>query len=77
MPRNPFAKGQVDALRMVDEEAQGLGPRLLEGNEVKLGIELCELLLNAVFEVFHAFSGRKCLIRGEKKVGQAHFSMLH
>ena len=77
MPGDAFTEGQIDTRWVVDEEAQGLGPRLLERNEVKLGIELCELLLNAVFEVFHAWFRAKCPLWDEKKVGQAHFSMLH
>ena len=56
---HPFAERQIDAAGVVDEEAQGLVPRLLEGNQVKLGIELGELLLNAVLEVCHAWFGPK------------------
>jgi len=74
MPGNPFAERQIDTLGVVDEKAQRFGSRLLDGNQVKLGIELGELLLDVVFEVWHAWF---CLVRDEKKVGQAHFSLLH
>src|SRR5258705_8734040 len=74
MPGNAFAERKIDALGVVDEEAQRFGPRLLDGDQVELGVELGKLLLDVVFEVWHAGF---CLVRDEKKVGQAHFSLLH
>ena len=66
---DPFAERQVDARRVVDEDAQSLFARLLERDQVERRIELGELLLNVVL------GGLSCLVRGEKKVGQAHFSI--
>ena len=43
----------------------------LDGDQVELGIELGQLLLNV------SAGGRSCLVRAVKKVGQAHFSVLH
>ena len=43
---DPFAERQVDARRVVDEEAQRFGSRLLERDQVELGVELGELLLD-------------------------------
>jgi hypothetical protein len=42
---------------------------LLEGDQVELGVELVELLLDVLLEVLH-------LVWGEKKVGQAHFGYI-
>lgn len=67
MSGHPFAEGEVDALGMVDEQAQRLASRLLEGNQVKARVDLPELALDVILQVFHSN-------RSEKKVGQAHFS---
>jgi len=67
MVGDPFAESQVDPLGMVDEEAQGFLARLLERDQIELGVELVELLLDVLLKVWH-------LVWGEKKVGQAHFS---
>ena len=67
MPRHPLAEGQVDPLRMVDEEPQRFLARLLERDQIELGVELPELLLDVLLKVWH-------LVWAEKKVGQAHFS---
>ena len=66
---DPFAERQIDPVGVVDEEAQRFGSGALDGDQIELRIELTELLLDVVLEVFH-------LIRGEKKVGQAHFSTM-
>jgi hypothetical protein len=50
---DPFAEGEVDAARVVDEEAQRFLARLLERDQVELGIELVELLLDVLLEVCH------------------------
>ena len=52
---------------MVDEEAKRFGPRLLEGNQVQLGVELGELLLDAVFLVMHAWFCFVLLVWDKKK----------
>ena len=67
---DPFAERQVDAARVVDEDAQRFLAGLLDGDEVELGIELGELLSGCPLE------GLSYWVRGEKKVGQAHFSIL-
>ena len=66
---DPFAECEVDATRMVDEEAQGFLARLLERDQIELGVELAELLLDVLLEVFH-------WSKGVKKVGQAHFGYI-
>ena len=66
MVGDPFAERQVDATGMVDEEAQRFFARLLERDQIELGIELTELLLNVLLEVCHT-------VEAVKKVGQAHF----
>ena len=43
---DPFAERQVDATGVVDEEAQRFLARLLERDQIELGIELTELLLD-------------------------------
>ena len=45
---DPFAERQVDAVGVVDEEAQRVVPRLLEGDQVDLRIELGQLLLDVL-----------------------------
>ena len=67
MVGNPFTEGEVDAARVVDEEAQRFFARLLERDQIDLVVELTELLLNVLLEVCH-------WVKAEKKVGQAHFS---
>ena len=54
---DPFAERQIDAAGVVDEEAQRLVARALQGDQVELGIELGELLLNVLLEVGHAWFG--------------------
>jgi hypothetical protein len=56
---DPFAKRQVDAGGMVDEEAQRFLARLLERDQIELGIELTELLLNVLLEVCHWVEAQK------------------
>ena len=68
--RHPFAERQIDPLGVVDEEPQRFVAGLLDGDEIELGVELGQLLLDVVL------GGRSCLVRGEKKVGQAHFWIL-
>lgn len=63
---NAFAKREINATRVIDEEAQRFLARLLERDQIELGIELAELLLNVLLEVCHTFEA-------VKKVGQAHF----
>jgi hypothetical protein len=63
---DPFAKREVDPTGVVDEEAQRFLARLLKRDQIKLGIELTELLLNVLLEVCHT-------VEAVKKVGQAHF----
>ena len=65
---DPLAERQVDAVGVVDEDAQGLGPGALQRDQVELRVELGELLLDVLL------GGLSCLVRAEKKVGQAHFS---
>ncbi|TMK56818.1 MAG: hypothetical protein E6G51_08545 [Actinobacteria bacterium] len=51
-----FAKCEVDAPRMVDEEPQSVAPRFLEGDEVDIGIELGQLVLKVLLGgVVHAW----------------------
>jgi len=50
---NPFAKLEVDPTGVVDEEAQRFLARLLERDQIELGIELAELLLDVLLEVCH------------------------
>jgi hypothetical protein len=38
---------------VVDEEAQRFGARLLERDQVELGVELVKLLLDVLLEVLH------------------------
>ena len=56
---DPFAERQVDPAGVVDEEAQRLGAGLLDGDQVELGIELGQLLLDVLLEVGHAWFGPK------------------
>jgi len=53
MMGDPFAKREVNSTRVVDEEAQRFFARLLERDQIELGIELTELLLNVLLEVCH------------------------
>jgi hypothetical protein len=64
-----FAEGEVDAARVVDEEAQRFLARLLERDQVELGVELLELLLDVILEVLNWHEA-------VKKVGQAHFGYI-
>lgn len=64
-----FAKGEVDALRVIYEEAQGFFARLLERDQVELGVELAKLSLNVLLKILHG-------IEAVKKVGQAHFGYI-
>ncbi len=66
MVGDPFAEGEVDTARVVYEEAQRFFARLLERDQIDLGVELTELLLNVLLEVCH-------WVEAVKKVGQAHF----
>ena len=67
---DPFAERQVDAPGVIDEKAQGLGARALDSDQVEAPnrVRLAAAECSA--------RGQSCLVRGEKKVGQAHFSML-
>ena len=68
MVGDAFAEPEVDPVRMVDEKSQGFLARLLERDQIELGIELVKLCLNVLLKILlgcHA---------AEKKVGQAHFS---
>jgi len=56
---DPFAERQVNTTGMVDEEAQRFFARLLERDQIELGIELKELLLNVLLEVFHGVEAQK------------------
>jgi hypothetical protein len=53
MLRDLFAEGEVDAARVVDEEAQRFLAGLLYGNQIELGIELTKLLLDVILKVLH------------------------
>ena len=69
MVGDPFAEREVNATGVVDEEAQRFLARLLERDQIELGIELTKLLLNVLLEVCHTFEA-------VKKVGQAHFGYI-
>ena len=56
---DPFAERQVDPAGVVDEDAQRLVAGLLDGDQVELGVELGELLLDVLLEVGHAWFGAK------------------
>ena len=66
---DPFAEREIDPVGVVDEEAQRLAARLLDGDQVDLRssseswlwMSVCRSLIGAV-------------LRAVKKVGQAHFS---
>ena len=45
---DPFAERQADPVGMVDEEAQRLAARLLDGDQVEVRVELGQLLLNVL-----------------------------
>jgi hypothetical protein len=43
-----LAESEIDSVGVVDEETQGIGPRFLEGDEIDLGVQLGEPLLNVL-----------------------------
>ena len=53
MLRHLLAEGEVDALGMIDEEPQSLFARLLERDEIKLGVELTKLSLDVLLKILH------------------------
>ncbi len=48
MVGDPFAQRQIEPVGVVDEEAQRLGARLLEGDQVEVRVELGQLALRAL-----------------------------
>jgi hypothetical protein len=44
--RDSFAKCEVDSIGVVDEEAQRVAPRFLEGDQLDVAVQLGQLLLN-------------------------------
>jgi len=44
-----FAKRQVNAAGVIDEDAQDVGARALQRYQDKLGVELKELVLDLIF----------------------------
>jgi len=51
--RHLLAEGEVDALGVIDEEPQRFGARLLERDQVELGVELTKLLLDVLLKILH------------------------
>jgi hypothetical protein len=54
---------------VIDEEPQRFGARLLERDQVELGVELAKLLLDVLLKILH-------WLEAVKKVGQAHFGYI-
>ena len=69
MLRHLLAEGEVDPVGVVDEEPQNLFARLLERDEIKLGVEFAKLPLDVLLKILH-------LGEAVKKVGQAHFGYI-
>lgn len=53
MVGDPFAEREVDAFRVIYEEPQRFGARLLERDEVELGVELAKLPLDVLLKILH------------------------
>ena len=66
MVGHAFTETKVDPIRVVDEEAQGFLARLLQRDQIELGVELTKLPLDVLLKILH-------WIEAVKKVGQAHF----
>jgi hypothetical protein len=68
---DPLTERQIDPARVVDVEAKTVRSRVLERDQLDARIELRKSLLYLGLKVVHLSF---CLLRAEKKVGQAHSS---